>query len=375
MARRTVWPLATAQVPPRGHRLPAAPLSVLVLSRHVLLVHVIFHRRWQCRVQAITGSAAIPVCALSHPFSTVTVVQPRYLVGRPSLHTCCLLPLPTNLLWLPSHSPVAHGVETGPGAPPLLGCTPRVFLTTAQAAAGCSFFVSPYLHVLDGFDSPVAVFFFLALVTMAPPAAVAFVAPALAVPGGRVSVAARSRPSVPFSVGPAVGGTRRVWVPSMSLTTLPPPPPPPLRPPTPLPHPDSDASDDGRGGGGDGVVVPIASVADFLSAMAASAAGGRVAVVGFYAPYCRACGAVRPRVAKEAAARSGSAAAAGGRGVDFYSVDCVAVRELAVRLGVRAMPAFHFYDGGRGKVEDFVVGPRSVGRLVSKLNQLDEVMG
>lgn len=224
VARRTVWPLATAQVPPRGHRLPAAPLSVLVLSRHVLLVHVIFHRRWQCRVQAITGSAAIPVCALSHPFSTVTVVQPRYLVGRPSLHTCCLLPLPTNLLWLPSHSPVAHGVETGPGAPPLLGCTPRVFLTTAQAAAGCSFFVSPYLHVLDGFDSPVAVVFFLALVTMAPPAAVAFVAPALAVPGGRVSVAARSRPSVPFSVGPAVGGTRRVWVPSMSLTTLPPPP-------------------------------------------------------------------------------------------------------------------------------------------------------
>lgn len=131
------------------------------------------------------------------------------------------------------------------------------------------------------------------------------------------------------------------------------------------------------------MVVPIGSVADFLSAIAASAAGGRVAVVLFYAPYCRACGAVRPRVAKEAAARSVSAAAgdgaqqqgSGSRGLDFFSVDCVAVRELAVRLGVRAMPAFHFYDGGRGKVEDFVVGPRSVGRLVSKLNQLDEVMG
>lgn len=165
----------------------------------------------------------------------------------------------------------------------------------------------------------------------------------------------------------------------MSLTTLPPPPPPPLRPPTSLPHPDSDASD-GSGGGGGGVVVPIGSVADFLSAMAASAAGGRVAVVFFYAPYCRACGAVRPRVAKEAAARSGSAGdgaqpGSGSRGLDFYSVDCVAVRELAVRLGVRAMPAFHFYDGGRGKVEDFVVGPRSVGRLVNNLNQLDEVMG
>jgi len=147
-----------------------------------------------------------------------------------------------------------------------------------------------------------------------------------------------------------------------------------MHPPTALPPPESGAS----GGGGDGVVTPIASVADFLSAMAASAAGGRVAVVGFYAPYCRACGAVRPRVAKEAAARSGSlaaGAAAGGRGVDFFSVDVVAVRELAVRLGVRAMPAFHFYDGGRGKVEDFTVGPRSMGRLVNKLDQLDRVMG
>lgn len=216
---------------------------------------------------------------------------------------------------------------------------------------------------------------------MAPPTAVAFVTPVVA-PGGRVSVAALSQRSTPIPFGPAVGGTRRrVWAPSMSLTTLPPPPPPPLRPPTPLPHPDSDASD-GSGGGGGGVVVPIGSVADFLSAMAASAAGGRVAVVFFYAPYCRACGAIRPRVAKEAAARSGSAAAGDGAqqgsgswGVDFYSVDCVAVRELAVRLGVRAMPAFHFYDGGRGKVEDFVVGPRSVGRLMSKLNQLDEAMG
>ncbi|GAB0493202.1 hypothetical protein MMPV_004477 [Pyropia vietnamensis] len=223
-------------------------------------------------------------------------------------------------------------------------------------------------------------------------AGVAFVTPIVGLPGGaRVSVAAPSRQSRPIPLCRGVGGARRVRAPSMSLTTLPPPPPPPLRPPTPRPHPDSDASDGSGGSGGGGVVVPIVSVADFLSAMAASAAGGRVAVVFFYAPYCRACGAVRPRVAKEAAARSGSAGGGeeaqggsgggggggcgGGRGVDFYSVDCVAVRELAVRLGVRAMPAFHFYDGGLGKVEDFVVGPRSIGRLRSKLNQLDKVMG
>lgn len=230
-----------------------------------------------------------------------------------------------------------------------------------------------------------AFFFFLVLHTMAKAAAtVAFVTPVVPLPGGgRVSVAALSRQSMRIPFWRGVGGTHRVWAPSMSLTTLPPPPPPPLRPPTPLPHPDSDASDGSGGSGGGGVVVPIVSVADFLSAIAASAARGRVAVVFFYAPYCRACGAVRPRVAKEAAARSGSAGggeaaqggSGGGRGVDFYSVDCVAVRELAVRLGVRAMPAFHFYDGGLGKVEDFVVGPRSVGRLRSKLNQLDEVMG
>lgn len=47
----------------------------------------------------------------------------------------------------------------------------------------------------------------------------------------------------------------------------------------------------------------------------------------------------------------------------FGLVDMGEAVALGMRLGVRQVPTVHVYDGERGKVEDFVCGMGSIGKL------------
>lgn len=94
------------------------------------------------------------------------------------------------------------------------------------------------------------------------------------------------------------------------------------------------------------VVVPITSFDEYMDMLTASAE--RVAVLKFYAPWCRSCRAIAPKVARLAHEFPE---------IIFYEIDYEANKELCWRLGVKNLPTFHFYSGAAGRVEDFNAGP------------------
>ena len=44
----------------------------------------------------------------------------------------------------------------------------------------------------------------------------------------------------------------------------------------------------------------------------------------------------------------------------FSEIEFMANRDLCKSLGIKRLPAVHFYYGSHGKVEDFVCGPKKV---------------
>lgn len=114
--------------------------------------------------------------------------------------------------------------------------------------------------------------------------------------------------------------------------------------PRPLPPRDSGAG-----------ASDIATTADFLALQARAAERGVPAVVFFHAGHCRACKASHPKFLRLATEYAGRA--------EFASVKMEDAAGLAVRLGIQQVPTVHVYDGERGKVEDFVCGMSSIGKL------------
>ncbi|OSX73360.1 hypothetical protein BU14_0353s0004 [Porphyra umbilicalis] len=94
------------------------------------------------------------------------------------------------------------------------------------------------------------------------------------------------------------------------------------------------------------VVAPITSFDEYMEMLQASSGG--VAVLKFYAPWCRSCRAIAPKVARLAHEFPE---------IRFYEIDYEANKELCWRLGVKNLPTFHFYSGAAGRVEDFNAGP------------------
>ena len=102
--------------------------------------------------------------------------------------------------------------------------------------------------------------------------------------------------------------------------------------------------------------------AAFRTALRAPAADGGLVVVGYTAPHCRSCGAVRRRVARLAAEY-------GGRDVHFFELDVTApaTGRVARAAGLTALPTFHLYTvkgGVPGHLDTVVASPGAVGSLL-----------
>lgn len=112
-------------------------------------------------------------------------------------------------------------------------------------------------------------------------------------------------------------------------------------------------------------VVPMARLdteAAFRTALRTPAADGGLVVVGYTAPHCRSCLAVRRRVSRLAAEY-------GGRDVHFFELDVTAAGtgRLARAAGLTALPTFHLYTskgGVPGHLDTVVAGPAAVGGLL-----------
>lgn len=114
--------------------------------------------------------------------------------------------------------------------------------------------------------------------------------------------------------------------------------PPVPRVPVPAPVP--------AGGGGVGNGAEVRSATDFVRVQAAAAAAGSACYVVFHARHCRACRALAPKFLAWARERGVAA---------HVQVDAPGGRELASRLGVRAVPVMQVYDGAQGKIDQFVL--------------------
>ena len=75
----------------------------------------------------------------------------------------------------------------------------------------------------------------------------------------------------------------------------------------------------------------------------------RMAVVEFYAPWCRTCKAVEPTFERVAAKYKDE--------VDFFKVDFKANKRLALAERVWALPTVHFYVPNFGRVNRFTLSP------------------
>jgi Ca2+-binding EF-hand superfamily protein len=102
----------------------------------------------------------------------------------------------------------------------------------------------------------------------------------------------------------------------------------------------------------------------FNSAIAAT---GKLAVVKFFAPWCRACKAIELEYKKTAKSYKGGADSSSA---DFYEVDISKDKELCKRQQVMAFPSIQFYVPGIGCVERFTITPRKRGELRQRLDAL-----
>jgi len=97
----------------------------------------------------------------------------------------------------------------------------------------------------------------------------------------------------------------------------------------------------------------------------------------FYAGFCKACKAMGPKFKQVAQTyvteqESGVNAKTGElsqfpQEFVFSEIEFMANRELCKRLGIKRLPAVHFYYGGHGKIKDFVCGPKKAHVLKEKL--------
>lgn len=86
-----------------------------------------------------------------------------------------------------------------------------------------------------------------------------------------------------------------------------------------------------------------------------------LAVVEFYAPWCRTCRTTTPRYEQLA-----KLLAAEGRKADFYKVDFKANQALCFTERVFALPTFHFYVPEIGRVNRFTSGPSTLKKRLTR---------
>lgn len=87
----------------------------------------------------------------------------------------------------------------------------------------------------------------------------------------------------------------------------------------------------------------------------------RLIVLKIFAPWCRSCRAVAPKVNRLAREFSE---------ILFVKMDYERNKELCKRLDVRIMPTFIFYAGARGEIEKFSCGPARAGIIREKIENL-----
>lgn len=95
----------------------------------------------------------------------------------------------------------------------------------------------------------------------------------------------------------------------------------------------------------------------YLDAVAVSQ--DRLVVLKIFAPWCRSCRALHPKVNRLAREFPE---------VTFFKMDYEKNKELCYRLGVSSMPTFLFYHGAAGEIEKFSCGPMRAGVIREKID-------
>jgi thiol-disulfide isomerase/thioredoxin len=108
-------------------------------------------------------------------------------------------------------------------------------------------------------------------------------------------------------------------------------------------------------------VLPLSGTQEFLAALAANA--DRLVVVKVFAPWCRSCKALEPKVRRLAREFDS---------VSFFSMDYEDEenKQVCFRLGVSSMPTFLFYHGAAGLVDKFTCGPARADILRAKIQEI-----
>jgi thiol-disulfide isomerase/thioredoxin len=108
----------------------------------------------------------------------------------------------------------------------------------------------------------------------------------------------------------------------------------------------------------------------------------KIVVVKFYAGFCKACKAMSPKFKQLAHTyQTEQETGVDKRGQTsnlkqefvFSEIEFMANRELCKSLGIKRLPAVHFYYGDHGKIEDFVAGPKKISILKEKLAAYGEL--
>jgi thiol-disulfide isomerase/thioredoxin len=111
----------------------------------------------------------------------------------------------------------------------------------------------------------------------------------------------------------------------------------------------------------------VTSPDEFSSAMESRLAAGEAVVVDFFAPWCRACRSLYPKLTQIA-----------GRNPDIhfvkFNVEPESLRELSEKMGVDRLPYFHFYKGKQGLVSHFTanLNPAQLQKLRTEICNLQK---
>jgi len=111
----------------------------------------------------------------------------------------------------------------------------------------------------------------------------------------------------------------------------------------------------------------ITSAEEFSKCMESRLAAGEAVVVDFFAPWCRGCRSLYPKLA-QIASRNPT--------VHFvkFNVEPDALRELSESMGVDRLPYFHFYKGREGLVSHFTanLNPAQLQKLRTEITNLQK---